>query len=136
MLLCGRLGQMRLDGSQYLFWSSFAGRLPIALCAHMLVVRKAGQVDVMRCIVPTDNQIIVAVEPVVSILFQSIAVILLVNPNGAAVNKRYHKPEGMVIHALHGNGRNKFIQDGPNVCDSSLQQRRQGVSPLGGAAKQ
>jgi hypothetical protein len=53
----------------------------------------------VRSIVPADEEAVVRIEPVIGILLQGIAVILLADPKRAAIGENHLEFEGVIINS-------------------------------------
>ena len=53
---------------------------------YVLMVGEARQMGVMRSIVPADDEAVICIEPIVGIPLQGVLVILIVDPDRAAVS--------------------------------------------------
>lgn len=62
------------------------------------MVRKTRQVKMVRSIVPADEKVVVRIEPVIGILFQCIAVMLLADSERAAISENHLELEGVIIN--------------------------------------
>ncbi len=75
----------------------------------------------VRSIVPANEKVVVCIKPVIGILFQSIAVILLTDPERTAIGESHFELEDMVINSWDSNLYHELGQDRPNAGNSSLQ---------------
>lgn len=113
--------QMSPYGGEYLFGSGFFRWLSVVLRTYVLMMRITWQVRMMRGIVPADEKAVVRIEPVIGILLQGIAVILLADPERAAIGENHLELEGVIINSSDSDLYHEFGQDRPDTGDSSLQ---------------
>jgi len=60
-------------------------------------------VGMMRSVIPTSSKVIIRIEPVIGVALQDTVVILLINPERAALSEAHFEFEGMVINSKGGN---------------------------------
>ena len=80
-------------------------------------------------VIPANDEVIVLIEPIVGIALESVAVILLVDTDRAAIGEGYSDLEGVVVDSGDGDFSYVLGKNGPDAGDPSLQQGAQGVSP-------
>lgn len=69
---------------------------------------KAWQVGVVRSVVPTNEQAMVHIEPVVDVLLQGVAVVLFTDSERAPVSEDHLELEGVVVNSCDSDLCHKF----------------------------
>jgi hypothetical protein len=86
-------------GGEDLFGGGFFRWLSVVLRNHVLVMGKTRQVRMVRSIVPANEKVVVRIEPVIGILLQGIALMLLADPKRAAISENHLEFEGVIINS-------------------------------------
>ncbi len=74
----------------------------------------------MWSVVPAGDETVICIEPIVGVPFQGILVILLVDPNCAAVGEGYCELERVIVNSQGSDSHHIFCQGRPYTGDSSL----------------
>ena len=80
----------------------------------------------VRSIVPTDEQDVICIKPEIRVPLRDIVIVLLADPERAAVAESRLESESVVINSQNSNLYHELGQYRPNAGYSSLQERALG----------